>query len=344
MEPELFSRHIIEQDQDEFTRYDLKVPPGQHEEVRLDKYITNFIQNATRNKVQEGIRNGWVRVNGEVEKSSYRVQAGDEIIIIIPKAPPPEAVAENIPLNIVYEDDSLIVIDKPPGMVVHPAYGNWSGTLVNALLYHTRNLANINSDKNELRPGIVHRLDKGTSGLLVVAKNEQVHHHLSRQFASKSVDRTYTAIIWGLPQKDADTVTQPIGRDPSDRKKMAVMKEGNGKPAITHYKIIKRYDHLAWVDVTLETGRTHQIRVHLSWQGYPILCDPLYGGNRVRYGPNTGTRKSMFQNIFSVMQRQCLHARSLGFEHPASGTRLHFESDIPDDMKQVINKLDRYCT
>ena len=335
---------LYEDDREEFTRYDLDVPEGHHEQMRLDKYITQFIQNATRNKVQEGIRNGWVRVNGLLEKASYRVQPGDEIVIIIPKAPPPEARAENIPLEIVHEDDDLIVIDKPAGMVVHPSYGNWSGTLVNALLYHTRQLSRAHDRQDAIRPGIVHRLDKGTSGLLVVAKNDYAHHHLSKQFAEKSVERTYRAVIWGVPQKDEGTIDQPIGRDPSDRKKMAVQEQGKGKNAITHYSVLKRYDHLAQLDVSLETGRTHQIRVHFSWMRHPVLGDPVYGGDSVRYGPNTGSRKTMFQNIFSILGRQCLHARTLGFEHPASGDWFQFTSEVPDNMKKVIQKLDHYCT
>ncbi len=334
---------IEEQDLEEYTRYVFEVPTGHHEQLRLDKYITQFIQNATRNKVQEGIRNGWVRVNGMLEKASYRVQPGDQIVIVIPKAPPPQAVAEDIPLEIVHEDNDLIVVDKPPGMVVHPSYGNWTGTMVNALLHHTKKLSSLNTDV-DLRPGIVHRLDKGTSGLLVVAKNDAAHHHLSRQFAEKSTERSYRAVIWGLPKNDTDTIIRPLGRDLSNRKKMAVVAEGSGKKAVTHYTVLKRYDHLALVDVTLETGRTHQIRVHLSWQGHPVLGDPVYGGNSVRYGPNTGSRKTMFQNIFSILGRQCLHAQSLGFEHPSTGKFLQFKSKIPADMEKVIDKIDRYCT
>ncbi len=334
----------FEEDRKDFTRYDLDVPEGHHEQMRLDKYITQFIQNATRNKVQEGIRNGWVRVNGLLEKASYRVQPGDEIVIIVPKSPPPEARAENIPVEIVHEDDDLIVLDKPAGMVVHPSYGNWTGTLVNALLWHTEKLSTVNSEQDMLRPGIVHRLDKGTSGLLVVAKNDHAHHHLSKQFAEKSVERSYRTVVWGIPQKNRGTIHQPLGRDSSDRKKMAVVEPGKGKDAITHYRVLKRYDHLALLDAVLETGRTHQIRVHLSWMGHPVLGDPVYGGDSVRYGPNTGSRKTMFQNIFSLLGRQCLHARTLGFEHPASGDWLQFTSEIPDDMEKVLEKLDHYCS
>ncbi len=335
---------LHEDDREALTRHDLVVPEGHLEQMRLDKYITQFIQNATRNKVQEGIRNGWVRVNGLLEKASYRVQPGDEIVIIIPKAPPPEARAENIPLDIVHEDEDLIVIDKPAGMVVHPSYGNWTGTLVNALLYHTRKLSRVSDQQDFMRPGIVHRLDKGTSGLLVVAKNDHAHHHLSKQFAEKSVERTYRAVIWGAPQQDEGTIDQPVGRDSSDRKKMAVQEQGKGKNAITHYQVLKRYDHLALLDVTLETGRTHQIRVHFSWMRHPVLGDPVYGGDSVRYGPNTGSRKTMFQNIFSLLGRQCLHARTLGFEHPTTGDWFQFISEVPEEMEKVLKKLDRYCS
>ncbi|MFO8029562.1 MAG: RluA family pseudouridine synthase [Cyclonatronaceae bacterium] len=336
--------YVFEDDRNDFTRYDLDVPEGHHEQMRLDKYITQFIQNATRNKVQEGIRKGWVRVNGVIEKASYRVQPGDRIVIIVPKSPPPEARAENIPLEIVHEDDDLIVIDKPAGMVVHPSYGNWTGTLVNALLHHTQRLSAVKESRDLLRPGIVHRLDKGTSGLLVVAKTDQAHHYLSKQFAEKSVERTYRTVIWGVPLKDRGSIAQPVGRDPSDRKKMAVLEPGKGKDAITHYQVLRRFDHLALLDVNLETGRTHQIRVHFSWMGHPVLGDPVYGGDSVRFGPNTGTRKNMFQNIFSLLGRQCLHARTLGFEHPSGGDWLQFTSEIPDDMEKTIEKLDRYCS
>ncbi|MDI6402746.1 RluA family pseudouridine synthase, partial [Balneolaceae bacterium ANBcel3] len=244
--------------------------------------------------------------------------------------------------DILHEDDHLIVLDKPAGMVVHPSYGNWTGTLVNALLYHTRKLSS-SKDQELHRPGIVHRLDKDTSGLLVVAKNDEAHHHLSKQFAKKTVHRIYRAVIWGLPQADEGTIEQPLGRDPSNRKKMAVVEEGKGKPAITHYEVLERFDHLALIDVILETGRTHQIRVHMSWLGHPILGDPVYGGDSVRYGSNTGSRKTMFQNCFSILGRQCLHARSLGFEHPETGEWLEFESPLPEDMETVIEKLRRYC-
>lgn len=333
--------HSSEENGEDFTRHDLTVPDGHHEQLRIDKYITQFILNATRNKVQDAIKNGWIRVNGLLQKASYRVQPGDHIVIIIPKSPPPEARPERIPLSIVYEDDDLIVIDKPAGMVVHPSFGNWTGTLVNALLYHTQ----IETSKKEEphRPGIVHRLDKDTSGLLVVAKNDYAQYHLSNQFLNKSVGRVYRALVWGIPKADEGTITKNIARDLSDRKKMAVFEDERGKNAITHYKVIQKYDHLALLDVKLETGRTHQIRVHFSWMGHPILGDRVYGGDSVRYGPNTGNRKSMFQNIFSTLQRQYLHARLLSFEHPVTGERKTFESNLPPELVHIAEKLDRYC-
>ena len=326
----------------ETTRHALIVPEGHHEAMRLDRYITQFIQNATRNKVQEGIKSGWVRVNGVAEKASYRVQPGDHIQITIPKPPPPEAVAEEIPIHILFEDDDLIVLDKPSGMVVHPAYGNWTGTLVNALLFHAEKLP-LASDDNALRPGVVHRLDKDTSGLLVVAKNNAALHHLSRQFALKTVDRVYRALIWGSPADDKGIIDQALGRDPSNRKKMAVVAQERGKRAITHYTVLRRYDHLTLIDVKLETGRTHQIRVHFSWLGHPVFADPVYGGDSIRYGPATGSRKVMFNKLIASLGRQCLHARTLAFEHPRSGEWMSFESEIPADMKLTVAKVEQYC-
>lgn len=324
------------------TRHELIVPEGHHEAMRLDRYITGFIQNATRNKVQEGIKSGWVLVNGVAEKASYRVQPGDHIQITIPRPPPPEAVAEEIPIDILFEDEDLIVLDKPPGMVVHPAYGNWTGTLVNALLFHAEKLPAA-SDQNALRPGVVHRLDKDTSGLLVVAKNDYALHHLARQFALKSVDRVYRALIWGSPADDQGTIDQPLGRDPSNRKKMAVVAHDRGKRAVTHYSVLRRYDHLTLVDVTLETGRTHQIRVHFSWMGHPVFADVVYGGDTIRYGAATGSRKTMLNKLIASLGRQCLHARLLAFEHPRNGEWMSFESEVPADMKLTLAKVEQYC-
>lgn len=333
--------HIsTDQDQLSETHIQLKVAPGQTENIRLDKYITMFIENATRTKVQEAIKDGYVAVNGKKEKVSYKIQAEDVIDITLPKPPPPEAVAEQLPLNIVYEDDDLIIVNKEAGMVVHPAFGNWTGTLVNGLLYYINDLPEV--DEDNIRPGIVHRLDKDTSGLLVVAKNEQAHSSLSGLFAKHDIERSYWAIVWGTPEPEG-TIQGNIGRSPRDRKLMTVLDEPNGKHAVTHYKVLEYFDHLSLVEVRLETGRTHQIRVHFSHIGHPVFGDMTYGGNSVRYGSNTGQRKKIFDNLFKRLGRQCLHAKTLGFVHPSTKEFVRFDSELPGDFRDVLNKLRVYC-
>jgi len=323
------------------TTYNFTVPEGQKADIRLDKYITSFVENATRNKVQQAIKDGYVFVNGKNEKSSYIMQAGDEIFIELPKAPPPEAKAEELDLNIVYEDEEIIVVNKEAGMVVHPAYGNWTGTLVNGLMHHVDDLAGDDESEN-LRPGIVHRLDKDTSGLLVVAKNEETLSSLSKLFAEKDVERTYWAIVWGTPDEEG-TIDGDIGRSKHDRKLMTVLSNGRGKPAVTHYKVLEYFDYLSLVEVKLETGRTHQIRVHFNHIGNQVFGDPTYGGTSVRYGPNTGNRKSMFHNLLTGLNRQALHAKTLGFEHPKTGEMVRFDSELPDDFQHVLETLRRNC-
>ncbi len=312
------------------------MPSGYAENERLDLYLTRFVENATRSKVQDGIKNGFVSVNGTVPKASYKVQAGDQIRISLPKAPPPDALAEDIPLDIVFEDDHLIIINKPAGMVVHPAFGNWTGTLVNALLHHTEDLGETDDD---LRPGIVHRLDKGTTGLLVVAKTEAALRHLSAQFAKHNLERTYQAVVWGHPP-DEGVLEGNLGRSPKDRKKMTVLPDGQGKRAVTRFRVLQRFDHLSLLEFRLETGRTHQIRVHAAHAGWFVFGDPVYGGDTVRYGPNTGGRKTMFLQLFALLGRQCLHAKTLGFTHPATGEAMRFDSDLPDDFKTVLDRLE----
>lgn len=318
----------------------LDVPPGQQDPLRLDKYITLFVQNATRTKVQEAVRAGYVTVNGKCEKVSYQVQPGDRIDIVLPKPPPPEAEPEEIPLNIIYEDDDVIVVNKKAGMVVHPAFGNWSGTLVNGLLYHVGELPDV--DDEQIRPGIVHRLDKDTSGLLVVAKNRAAHAHLAKQFAHHDTRRRYQAVIWGTPEEEG-TITGNIGRSPRDRKKMAVLDDDSGKHAVTHYRIIEYFDFLSLAEIELETGRTHQIRTHFSHIGHPVFGDRTYGGNSVRFGSNTGNRRKMFEYLFKRLDHQCLHAKILGFTHPVTGEELNFDSELPGYFKEVLSKLRQFC-
>lgn len=332
---------LIEKENTQKTEYLLEVPDGQQEDIRLDKYITSFIQNATRTKVQKAIKEGHVLVNGKYEKPSYIMQAGDKIEITLPKPPPKKAEPEKMDLDIIYEDEDLLIVNKSDDMVVHPAFANWNGTLVNGLLYHTQQ--NLSKAEDEtLRPGIVHRLDKDTSGLLVVAKNDVTHQKLSKQFAEKSADRTYWAIVWGDPP-DSGTIDGNLGRSPRDRKIMTVLKEGEGKDAVTHFKVLERFDHMALLEIELETGRTHQIRVHMKHSGFYVFGDTTYGGDSVRYGPNTGSRKAMFKNMFDTLSRQALHAKTLGFVHPTTDKYVEFNSDLPEDFQKVLDKLRNNC-
>ena len=324
----------------EVTIIELNVPSGQHTKVRLDKYITNAVENATRNKVQQAIKDGLVLVNGSKEKASYIVQPEDHIHITLLKPPPPEVVPQKMPLDIVYEDEDLLIVNKPADMVVHPAFANWDGTLVNALMYHVEQLSE--PEANTVRPGIVHRLDKDTSGVLVVAKRNEIHSQLSRYFQTHDIERRYWAVIWGTPEEEG-TIEGALGRDPRDRKKMAVVSDDKGKHAVTHYKVLEYFDYLSLVEIQLETGRTHQIRVHLSKMGHPVFGDPTYGGDSVRYGFNTGTRKKMFKNLFAELGRQCLHAKTLGFEHPGTGEFVEFDSTLPDDFQHVLDTLRKRC-
>ncbi|MGF1670240.1 MAG: RluA family pseudouridine synthase [Balneolaceae bacterium] len=332
---------LVERENPNRTEYLMHVPDGQHSDIRLDVYITSFVQNATRSKVQKAIKDGYVSVNGVQQKSSYIMQPGDVIEISLPKPPPVKAKPQEMDLNIIYEDEDLLIVNKPSDMVVHPAFGNWQGTLVNGLLHHTnKNLSK--SDDQTLRPGIVHRLDKDTSGLLVVAKNDRAHHILSKQFAKKDVERTYWAIVWGKPPREG-TIVGNIGRSPQDRKIMAVLPEGEGKDAVTHFKTIEYFDYLALLEIQLETGRTHQIRVHMQAEGYYVFGDKSYGGDAVRYGPNTGTRKTMFKKLFEIMPRQTLHAKTLGFEHPGTNEYVQFNSPLPADFQEVLDTLRDKC-
>lgn len=325
----------------EFKEYHFEVPEGHNSGVRLDKYITGFVQNASRTKVQKAIEDGYVTVNGKVEKSSYNMQPGDVIEIELPIPKPPEAKPEKMNLDIVYEDEDLIIVNKSGDRVVHPAYGNWTGTLVNGLMWHADQLSK--EDEDSLRPGIVHRLDKDTSGILVVAKNEEAHRTLSKYFQTKDIERTYWAIIWGTPEQKEGTITGNIGRSKRDRKLMDVVSEVRGKEAVTHYKVLEYFDHLTLVEVKLETGRTHQIRVHFANERHWVFGDRKYGGDSVRYGPNTGSRRQMFNNLFKSMERQALHAKTLGFEHPRTGEWVEFDSELPPDFQHVLEMLRENC-
>lgn len=332
---------MTEKNGKEFKEYHFEVPDGHNSGTRLDKYIASFIQNVSRTKVQKAIDGGYVTVNGSVEKSSYNMQPGDVIDIHLPIPKPPEAKPEKMELDIVFEDDDLLIVNKEAGMVVHPAYGNWTGTLVNGLMWYADELSE--PEEDTIRPGIVHRLDKDTSGILVVAKNDETHRQLSKYFRTKDIERTYWAIVWGTPDDEEGTITGDIGRSRRDRKKMTVVPNGKGKHATTHYKVLEYFDHLTLLELKLETGRTHQIRVHLADNNLWVFGDQKYGGDSVRYGANTGSRKQMFNNLFASLQRQCLHAKTLGFEHPTTGEEVQFNSKLPKDFQQVLKMLRQNC-
>lgn len=312
---------------------EIVVPQGKKKE-RLDLFLVHHVENATRNKVQRAIRDGHVLVDGQPARPSHQIAPGEIVSISLPRPPPQEALPEDIPLDIVFEDDLLLVVNKPAGMVTHPAYGNYTGTLVNALLHHTRGLS---AAGDALRPGIVHRLDKDTSGLLVVAKDDQIHAGLARQFAERAVEREYRAIVWGRFPNRSGTIETQLGRSKSDRKKIAVVE--SGKHAITHYRVVDQFEYLSHMSIHLRTGRTHQIRVHLAHEGHPVFGDPTYGGRRIVAGPRTGRQKAEVQNLLGIISRQALHAKTLGFVHPRTGKSHMFDSELPDDMKEVLGRV-----
>jgi 23S rRNA pseudouridine1911/1915/1917 synthase len=314
--------------------FDIVVPPGKKKE-RLDVFLTNHVQNATRTKVQRAIEGGSVLVNGNTVRSSHPVAPGEVIHVTLAKSPPQEALPENIPLDIVYEDAALLVVNKPAGMVTHPAYSNYSGTLVNALLYHCNTLSTVN---DPTRPGIVHRLDKDTSGLMVVAKTDYAHAKLAQQFAKRTISRQYQAIVWGVFDEKKGIIETYLGRSKSDRKKMAVVKEG--KNAITEYVVLKQFPYCSLVRLKLQTGRTHQIRVHLAHVNHPVFGDPTYNGRHIVWGPGTAAQKGDVQRMLKILPRQALHAKTIGFVHPDSREKMEFDSKLPDDMAQVLAILE----
>ncbi len=321
---------------------------------RLDRFLTRSITNASRTKVQKAIDAEQVLVNGEVSKHSRKIQPGDNIRCTIMKPPPVVLVPENIPLDIIFEDEYLLVVNKPPGMVSHPGFGNRYGTLVNAVLWHTGKRENIEVDTEfieepdekifasmEVRPGIVHRLDKDTSGTMVIAKNPDIHAKLAEQFADRTIGKYYYTIAWGEFDKDEGTIEGDIGRSPKYRKQFAIVKRG-GKYARTDYQVLERFRHFTLLKIKLHTGRTHQIRVHLAFNHHPILGDSEYGGAKVKFGGQLPEFRKMAERCLDVAQRQMLHAGILEFTHPVSGERLSFSSDLPDDMKKILEILKNY--
>jgi 23S rRNA pseudouridine1911/1915/1917 synthase len=310
------------------------------EPLRIDKFLMNFIESATRNKIQQAAKAGNILVNDIAVKSNYKVKPQDVVRVVL-AYPPPEnlLVAEDIPLDIVYEDDALIVVNKAAGMVVHPGHGNYSGTLVNGLIHHIENLP---KNTNE-RPGLVHRIDKDTSGLLVVAKTEFTLAHLSKQFFDRTTERLYYALVWGNIEDDEGKIEGNIGRSLKNRLQMAVFPNGDfGKHAITHYKVLERLTYVTLVQCKLETGRTHQIRAHFKHIGHTLFNDERYGGNDILKGTTFTKYKQFVQNCFNTLPRQALHAKTLGFTHPVSGEFLRFNSEIPEDIANCLTKWRTY--
>ena len=330
-----------EEEEELFVHHQIVVDAGQ-DLLRIDKFLMDRLPNVTRNKLQVGIKEGFVKVNGLPIKPNYKVHPGDAIQIFLPDPPrDEEVIPEDIPLNIVYEDEHLLVVNKPAGMVVHPAYQNWSGTLVNALSYHFQNLPEMSG--NEGRPGLVHRIDKDTSGLLVIAKTEPAMNGLARQFFDHSIERTYYALVWGTPEKAKDTIHVNLGRSLKDRRVTVAFPEGDfGKEAITHYEVLEDLRYVSLLKCNLETGRTHQIRAHLKWIGHPLFNDSTYGGDQILKGTVFTKYKQFVQNCFKALPRQALHAKTLGFEHPVKKERMQFDSDLPEDFVTVLDRWKHY--
>jgi len=310
--------------------------------LRIDKYLMSRLENTTRNKLQQACEAECVLVNGKPVRSSYKVRPLDEIVIVLPEPVREfELIPQDIPLNILYEDDDLLIVNKSAGMVVHPAYGNYSGTLVNALAFHFQNLPQNPTMMH--RPGLVHRIDKNTSGLLVIAKTELAMNHLAKEFFERTIHRNYLALVWGDFKTESGTVTGNIGRNLKDRKIMDVFPDGShGKHAVTHYQVVERFGYVTLVRCKLETGRTHQIRVHMKHIGHPIFNDNEYGGDKILKGTTFTKYKQFVENCFEMIPRQALHAATIGFIHPRTRKEMFFESKLADDFESVLNKWRKY--
>lgn len=314
------------------------VDSGQ-EPLRIDKYMLEKLQHSSRNRIQRAADAGFVHVNDRPVKRNYRVRPGDVVTLMLDRPRHDTSIeAEDIPLDVVYEDSQLMVVNKPAGLVVHPGVGNLTGTLVNALAWHLRDVEGY--DPNDPEVGLVHRIDKDTSGLLVVAKTPDAKTKLGLQFFNKTTHRSYNALVWGNVKDDEGRIEGNIGRDPKDRLRMAVFApdSGIGKPAVTHYRVIERFGYVTLIECILETGRTHQIRAHMRSIGHPLFADERYGGMEILRGERSASYRAFVQNCFSLCPRQALHARTLGFVHPTTGKQMDFTSEWPEDMRQLIEK------
>ena len=328
----------LEDGQQLYEHWKLQVDQGQTP-LRIDKFLTEHMQHSSRNRIQTAADAGFIHVNGKPVKSNYKVRSGDVITLMLDRPRHDNTiVAEDIPLNVVYEDEALMVIDKPAGLVVHPGAGNFHGTLINAVAWHLRDLPAF--DPNDPEVGLVHRIDKDTSGLLVVAKTPDAKTNLGKQFFNKTTHRSYNALVWGNFTEEEGRIEGNIGRDPKDRLRMAVFPPDSeiGKSAVTHYRVLERFGYVTLVECILETGRTHQIRAHMKHIGHPLFADERYGGCEILRGNRSSAYKAFIQNCFKLCDRQALHARTLGFVHPLSGQQMDFNSELPADMEALISK------
>ena len=326
----------------EFEHYKFIADKGQNP-LRVDRFLMNFVEFATRSKIQQSVKAGNVRVNDKVVKSNHKVKGGDVVTIVLdyPKETN-ELLPQDIPIVINYEDDDLLIVNKEAGMVVHPGFGNYDGTLVNALAFHFQNLPNMGEEE---RPGLVHRIDKNTSGILVVAKTERAMTILAKKFEDRDLNRKYIALVWGDVKEDEGTITGNIGRSLKNRKVMDVFPDGEyGKHAVSHYKVLERFGYTTLVECKLETGRTHQIRAHFKSIGHILFNDEEYGGDAILKGTTFTKYKQFVQNCFKICPRQALHAKSLGFEHPTTKKEVFFDSDLADDLQELIEKWRKYAT
>ncbi len=324
-----------------FEHHHIVVDPNQTP-TRIDVFLVGHIASLTRTRLQVGMEQKYVHVNGKSVKASYKVKPGDVIRVFLPKPPQNHTlVPEEMPLDIIYEDNDILIINKPAELVVHPGISHWTGTLANGLVYYLNNLPY--QEGNEARPGLLHRLDKGTSGLIIVAKTAEVLQGLSKQFVHHTIQRTYYLLVWGDVKKDEGTIDQPIKRSVSDRKKMVVSQdEKEGKNAVTHYRVVERFGYVTLLQCTLETGRTHQIRVHMAYIGHPLFGDPLYGGNRVVKGQQFSKYKAFIQNCFALLPYQALHAKKLSFFHPVQKRQMEVEAPLPLSFDTLLNKWRKY--
>lgn len=340
-EPSAIPTFVTEDGRELYEHFRFVAEKGQ-QLLRVDKFLVLRMEKTSRNRIQQAADAGCIWVNGAPVKSSYKVKPDDEVVIVMDRPRYEcEIIPEDIPLDIVYEDESLLVVNKPAGLVVHPGHGNYSGTLVNALAWHFKDIPDY--DVADPRLGLVHRIDKDTSGLLVVAKTPYAKTFLGKQFFDKTTKREYYALVWGDFKEDSGTIRGNIARNPKDKLQMKVFKDSDiGKPAVTHFEVLKRYGYVTLLKCILETGRTHQIRVHMLSEGHPLFNDERYGGDKILRGNTSGSYRQFIGNCFEVCPRQALHARTLGFKHPETGKEMFFETDLPLDMKTLLSKWDNY--